>query len=287
MTVTGKFTSGLRRFGSLLVVAAVCGTPAAVMAQLPAKASASTTSRQPPIRSISSSRDIQQHETVLVIGGSMAFGWKDPHNDSYLRRAFVIRSHDTKVDYHYVNHAIPGYTAQRLNQRYPGAYERWLQRNKPQVVVLSWGLENDMSSGHRDSIDTFDRCIKQEVAEALAAHSTVLMVTPPVTKELATTDHRKVQTYIHSEFEMGRSFHSNNVFEFDVYRQMQAYMKAHHQTYKRYYGNCWHPNQAGHELAGRLFADALRKRFGSGPIRYRVSHRSTMPSQSERLGNQV
>lgn len=208
-------------------------------------------------------------ETVDVIGGSMAFGWKDPHNDSYTQRAFTYRSLHTRTHYRYINHALPGYTAQWLNEKYPGRYRSWLQHDRPQVVILTWGLENDMSSRHKDSLRTFQNQIRQEISTALHDHAVVLIVSPPITKLLATTDHRRVTDYIDSEFQVGQSFRNPNVVDIHLLEQMQEYMMAHHQTYRRYYGNAWHPNQAGHELAGRLLVDDLNKRFGSGPILFK------------------
>lgn len=196
----------------------------------------------------------------------MAYGWIDPHNDSYLRRAFASRSKQTHISYRYINHAIPGYTAKWMNQRDAGRYESCLNKDKPQVVVLSWGLENDLSSKHKDSVATFSLQIKKEIATALEHHCVVLIVSPPVTKLLATTDHHRVGQYIYKEFQVGQSFHSQNVVDIHLYQQMWTYMENHHQTYQQYYGNSWHPNRAGHILAGHLLATDLNKKYGSNPI---------------------
>lgn len=221
--------------------------------------------------------DEARTETVCVVGGSMAYGWKDPHNDSYLRRAFAIRSHETTTNYRYISHAIPGFTADHLNAVDPGAYQRWLLEDKPQVVVLSWGLENDMSSHYRDSIPAFQDAIHNEITEALNAHAAVLVVTPPVTELLATTDHRKVTGFIHAEFQSADSFHNPNVTTINVYGQMNHFLSSHHRTVKPYIGNRWHPNGAGHRLAGDLLAHDLNKRFGNGPILYK-GETPTQPS---------
>lgn len=209
--------------------------------------------------------------TVDVFGGSMAYGWVDPHHDSYLRRAFSLRSRETHVPYKYMNHALPGYTAQWMNQKYAGRYTSLLQRDKPQVAVLSWGLENDLSSKHRDSINTFGRQIRKEISVALKHHCVVLIVSPPMTKLLATTDRHKVGAYISKEFQIGQSFHNSHVVDIRLYHQMWMYIKAHHQTYRLYDGNSWHPNDAGHKLAGRLLASDLEKKFGAKPIVFEAS----------------
>ncbi|MDQ0189781.1 SGNH/GDSL hydrolase family protein [Alicyclobacillus cycloheptanicus] len=213
-------------------------------------------------------------ETVDVFGGSMTDGWLDPTRDSFVHRAFQWRSITTPTRYRYMNYAIPGYTALRFSQRYPGRFQRILFHQHPQVVVIAWGLENDMNSRHRDTVRVFGRAVKQEIAQSLRAHAVVLLVTPPVTKELDTVDHRRVYTYIHELFRVGASFHNPNVIDMNVYQQMQSYMKAHHQTYKQYYGNAWHPNRAGHILAGRILARDLQQHFGNGPIQWKPRHSS-------------
>lgn len=208
-------------------------------------------------------------ETVDVFGGSMTYGWVDPANDSFVRRAMATFSADTSTVYYYHNYAIPGFTAQLYEKRWPGRYRRIIQRDRPQAVVLAWGLENDMSSRQHDSVRTFGAAMQREIAQALAAHAVVLLVTPPVTMELSTIDRHRVGQYIHEEFRVGASFHSPDVLNVNVYSQMMGYMHMHHQTYRKYYGNSWHPNRAGHILAGHLLSKDLSRHFGEAPIHWR------------------
>jgi len=213
--------------------------------------------------------DAKPQETVAVFGGSMTDGWLDPRNDSFVRRAFRQRSADTGTNYRYLNYAIPGYTAQRFNEIFPGKYEAILGTTKPEVVVIAWGLENDMNSRYRDSVNTFGSQVHQEIDQALSHHSVVLLVTPPVTQLLETKDRFEVNRYITELFKEGDSFHNMNVVNLDVYHQMQAYMRDHHQTYRLYYGNRWHPNEKGHELAGHILASDLNRTFGNSLIQWR------------------
>ncbi len=232
-------------------------------------ANGQSTGSPPPHKEEVTKNTPPKREVVDVFGGSMAYGWKDPRNISYLQRAFESRSKTTSVQYKYINHAIPGFTAEWLNQRYPGKFEAWLKADHPQIVILSWGLENDMSSVHKDSLPIFSKQIREEVSMALAHHAVVLIITPPVTKLLATKDRSKVLSYIHTEFEVGKSFHSPNVLTIRLFHQFKTYMWDHHQTYKPYFGNAWHPNRAGHKLGGILLAADLEKRFGKGPIEFK------------------
>lgn len=209
------------------------------------------------------------NETVDVVGGSMAHGWLDPHNDSYLRRAFAARSGSTNTTYHYVDHTIIGETPYMLRTSTPGRFTGWLKQDKPQVVVISWGILNSMTSRHKTTMEQFISSLHDEITAALQAHAVVLIVTPPVTKESATYDHEKQAQWMHAMFQMLAAFRSKNIYTIDVYQQMADYLKAHGQTYQNYYGNSWHPNQAGHILAGNILANDLVKTFGVGPITWR------------------
>ncbi|MDQ0190106.1 SGNH/GDSL hydrolase family protein [Alicyclobacillus cycloheptanicus] len=205
-------------------------------------------------------------ETVDVFGGSMAHGWADPHDDSYLKRAFAARQQSTNTNYHIVDRTVDGGQADYFETEKPGLYESDLKTDKPQIVVLSWGLLNDMHA--KSSLAVFDSAIHDQIAKALAVHAVVLLVTPPVTEASQKGDHPMQEVYIAHEIADAQAFHSKNVYVFDVYHQMEAYLKAHHQTWQNYYGDSWHPDAAGHALAGALLANDLVTAFGSGPIRF-------------------
>ncbi len=208
-------------------------------------------------------------ETVDVIGGSMAHGWLDPHDNSYLQRAFTARTQSTNTTYHYVSHTVAGQTPYLLDTKNKSQYLSWLKKDHPQVVVLSFGVENSMSSRHKTTLDQFKKSFHDLIAEALKEHAVVLIVTPPVTQELIVNDRLKTDQWFNQMFQVANAFNSSNLYIEDLYHQMTLYMAAHGKTYKDYYGNSWHPNQAGHALAGSLLANGLVKTFGFGPILFK------------------
>ncbi len=205
-------------------------------------------------------------ETVDVFGGSMAHGWLDPHSDSYVKRAFSARSMSTDTNYKYVDHTIVGETPVRMQES--GKFQLWLKKDRPQIVVLAWGLLNSIASKHKTTVTQFGDAIRDEIADALKAHAVVLIVTPPVVQASATVEHAKQEVFIRKLFSVADSFNNRNVVILDVYHQMEVYIQAHHQTYRMYYGNIWHPNQAGHELAGTLLENDLVLKFGLGAIQF-------------------
>ncbi|MBF8378283.1 SGNH/GDSL hydrolase family protein [Alicyclobacillus mali] len=203
-------------------------------------------------------------EKVMVVGGSMAHGWKDPHDDSYLRRAFAALSASTDTTYVYDDRTVVGGSPVTLDRE--GEYLAWLEEDRPQVVVLSWGLLNDIYD--KTPLAAFRQAIADEIEEALAEHAVVLVVTSPVTKATATYNHAEDEAYMQVESDVVSSFDNPNVYYLDLNRDMTLYMEAHHQTWKMYYGDAWHPNEAGHILAGKLLFDELVSTFGMGPIEW-------------------
>ncbi|WDL97510.1 SGNH/GDSL hydrolase family protein [Alicyclobacillus sp. ALC3] len=204
---------------------------------------------------------------VDVFGGSITYGWVDPTHDSFVQRAVATVAASTGVQYRYHNEAIPGFTAKYYEQRFPGRFGQLIKSDHARVVVLAWGLENDMNS--RRTLDTpqaFAAALHREIVQTLAIHAVALVVTPPVTKQLVTVDHSRVYQYIAAEHQVVNTFHSPNVVWVNVYKQMNQFLIAHHQSYKLYEGNAWHPNRAGHILAGRILAQDLTHRFGRRPM---------------------
>ncbi len=208
-------------------------------------------------------------EAVDVFGGSITYGWVDPTHDSFVQRAVATLAASTGVQYHYHNDAIPGFTAKYYEQKFPGRFGRLIKRDHAQIVVLAWGLENDMNS--RRTLDTpqaFATALRQEIVQTLAIHAVALVVTPPVTKQLVTVDHSRVYQYIAAEHQVVNALHSPNVVWVNLYTQMDQFLIAHHQSYKLYEGNAWHPNRAGHILAGHILAQDLTRRFGRRPMHW-------------------
>jgi lysophospholipase L1-like esterase len=206
-------------------------------------------------------------EKVMIIGGSMAHGWKDPNDDSYLKRAFASLTSTTNTNWVYDDRTKTGASPVDLVAK--GEVQSWIKQDKPQVVVISWGLLNDVSD--KTPVAKFNAAIKSEIQASLAAHAVVVMVTSPVTKDTVLTDHDQIQTYIHNEVADAESFKSSNIHFIDLNATMTTYMQAHHQTWQMYYGDAWHPNQAGHELAGQLLFNQWTQTFGTGPVEFKNS----------------
>lgn len=210
-----------------------------------------------------------QHTTekVMVIGGSMAHGWKDPNDNSYLKRAFKSLSDSTNTTYEYDDRTVIG--GSPVSEDKNGKYAAWLGQDKPQVVVISWGLLNDVYN--HTPIGPFTKAIHDEVQEALDAGAVVLFVTSPVTKATATYNHTQVERYINTEIAQANAFSSPNVYFINLNDDMSVYMAAHGQTWKQYFGDSWHPNQAGHVLAGELLDNDLIGMFGVTPILFQTA----------------
>lgn len=203
-------------------------------------------------------------ERVMVIGGSVAHGWKAAHNDGYLQRAFQAMSDHTPTHYVYYDRTIVGTDGTQLATLYKGRYSAWLAAIRPQVVVISWGLLNDAYT--KVTQVAFRAHLLKETRQALAEHAVVLLVTPPVTKATYTEFRVQQPQYVQSELDVVKIMDSPDVILFNVFAQMKAYLVNHHQTYVPYMGDGWHPNTAGHILAGTLLYQDLRARFGEHPI---------------------
>ncbi len=223
-------------------------------------------------------RAAPQSETVMAIGGSVAYGWVDPHGGGYLKRAFATLSQKAKRNYVFDNKAIIGANSTQLNiTLYKGRYTGWLNTVKPQVVVISWGLLNDCYP--KTPFATFDATIHHEIAAALRQKAVVLMVTPPVTKASYTQYLTLEPKYVNSEVYVADSFNSPNVVVFDVFNQMKAYLAEHHLSYVPYEFGGWHPNAKGHELAGSLLEQDIWLHYGDGPIHFVEPSQTAQKSQ--------
>ncbi|MBX6773569.1 MAG: hypothetical protein IRY83_17765, partial [Chloroflexi bacterium] len=99
----------------------------------------------------------------------------------------------------------------------------------------------------------------------------VLVVSPPVVRASLTTYGPAETRMIAGEFQAAASFHSRNVFLFDLYQQMANYLQKHHQSIDVYAGDNWHPNSTGHALAGNLLFNDLVQAFGTSPITFQAA----------------
>lgn len=118
-------------------------------------------------------------------------------------------------------------------------------------------------------MSTFKQAVHSEISDALKAHAVVLIVSPPVVQALATYYHSEAETWIQAEFQVADSFHNRNVHNINLNAQMDSYLTAHGETYLAYRGDNWHPNEAGHLLAGQLLYNNVLVTFGMNPILYK------------------
>ena len=207
---------------------------------------------------------------VVAVGGSIALGWRDTGwqnwrhgwDGGYLVDAFRWLSRSTGHPYDFIDKAIVGADVKMVTSRYP----RWLREYNPSLVVLSWGLLNDIHVG--TPLPLFEAEIRREIEQALARHAVVFMVTPPVTEVSQTAFRVPIHRFMADELAVARSFHSPDVYIFNVFAQMKHYITAHHQTYWPYVANSWHPNHKGHVLAGHLLYWDIRKQLGLRPAHF-------------------
>ena len=183
---------------------------------------------------------------VMVIGGSVAHGWDDKVGGGYLRRAF-----DHYPTYQYIDKTIVGANSTQLQETlYKGDYETWLKEYRPNVVVISWGLLNDCLPDTPKA--NFDKYLRVEITQALASHAMVYVVSPPVTIASYTKYLVRQQRYVNDELHVVRQIKSPNLYFFNVFDQMKAYLRNHHLSVYDFGTNTWHPDAEGHIIAARL-----------------------------------
>lgn len=208
-------------------------------------------------------------ETVMVVGGSSARGWADPNHNSYLRRGFDLLAKATHVNYRYVDQSIPGSPAVNVG---PSTFAGWLSTNKPDVVVISWGILDDINAN--TPIPEFQRAIRDQIAQSLKTQAVVLVVTPPVVPANALRWHHQFEAYVTAEQQVVDSFSSANVHWFGLNRDMASFLAKNHRFSSSYAVKGWHPNTLGHTLAGQLLANELARAIGSHPIEFHSSSHS-------------
>ncbi len=236
---------------------AAFGPPAS---HAPAQNPGAATAASPASRQLQQ-KGVQKPISVMTIGGSVAHGWNDTkQGGGYLVRAFRALSARTKIPYHIVDRTVVGSNALQVATKYP----LWLKTVHPQVVVISWGGLND--AWPRTPFSRYEAEVNREIRLALASHASVLVVTPPVTRASYTQYRVGEPLYLDREMSAALQFHSPNVHIFDVFDQMKAYLKEHHQTYVPYMANGWHPNSRGHILAGHILYHDMRAAFGLSPV---------------------
>lgn len=199
---------------------------------------------------------------VLIIGSSVAAGWKDNRVDGgYLHRAFRAISDISNNRFDVYDKAIPGEGVESIKDK----YENWLDTIQPNIVVVAWGGLDDLHD--KTPLSEFDAQVKWEITLALAHDARVFVVTSPISRASYTTYKVAQQQLFNNEMATAESFNSPDVYVFNIFDQMKAYLRNHDETYVPYMGDGWHPNAAGHELAAQLLVNDWSQRFGSATIK--------------------
>ncbi|GMA58293.1 hypothetical protein GCM10025858_27960 [Alicyclobacillus sacchari] len=109
---------------------------------------------------------------VMAIGGSIAHGWDDtPSLGGYLARTFRSLSRN-RTTYVFTNESSegkgPSYYVTRMNEL--------LTKDKPNLVVISFGMLNDLFDHH--PMSKMNQDVVEEVRDALAHNAQVVLITP-------------------------------------------------------------------------------------------------------------
>lgn len=188
---------------------------------------------------------------VLAIGGSVAWGFNDKPDGGYLLIAMQNLNAEMHSDYVLYNKSIVGDGPLRYGNR----FYKEMNEIHPNILIISWGMLDDISN--KTPITAFESKVHQEISYALWHHVAVFVVTPPETN--ATYEEYPVQEkqFCQAEMDVASSFHNPNVYEFHLLSDMENYIAKNHLNYQNFAGNGWHPNAAGHELAGTLLTEEI------------------------------
>lgn len=192
---------------------------------------------------------------VVAVGSSSAAGYGDEPGKGYLTRAFDLLSQYKHANYQFVNDSWSGHGPTQDKK----VFQLALQQVKPSMVVIAYGLLNDL---HRHTpLPAFKQALHNEISEALSRNAVVVLTTPPATKATYTEFKDTEPLYIDAEIEVARSFNNPNVYVFNLTQQMEDYLAKHHQTWAPYNLDGWHLNPAGHKLAAELLAQDMNAAF--------------------------
>ncbi|MCL6442862.1 MAG: SGNH/GDSL hydrolase family protein [Alicyclobacillus sp.] len=252
-----------QRWKWLMGAAAVCALAALVSAiDIRMRVSTATTDAAPAAASAKSGAEPptsaavaleKRHELKIVaFGGSSAQGYDDPKLYGYLPRALDQVSSALHISIQFINKAKSGETAPMAMP----TYDPTLHQLKPDVVILSWGILNEVSKKTPESM--WQQVIRKEVSLALKEGADVWVVTPPATPATYVGhDVEPEQQFAQLEASAALSVNSNRVHVFDLMDDMKAYFASHHLSYKPYESNNWHMNHAGHVLAGHILGNDI------------------------------
>ncbi|GLV14429.1 hypothetical protein Heshes_21130 [Alicyclobacillus hesperidum] len=223
-----------------------------VTAALAILVTAEPTARTPAGASLT---NVSQHLSsvrVMAIGGSIAHGWDDtPSLGGYLARTFRSLSQN-QTTYVFTNESSegkgPSYYVTRMNAL--------LAKDKPNLVVISFGMLNDLFDHH--PISEINQDVVAEVRDALAHDAQVVLVTPPVVGASYVEFKTQEGPTLTSEIRAVEALRNPNVHVVDLFSQMKTYLREHHQTWEMYAADGWHPNAAGHALAASILTADLK-----------------------------
>jgi len=200
--------------------------------------------------------------SVLIIGGSAADGWLDRTHQGYVVRGLKDYARAEGIRVAIVNHAIPG--ARVVNPTVARWFGRWVYDVGPgAIVVIAWGMLNDLKRHTPDA--AIMRALRHQIGLALAAHDTVLIVTPPATRASYRPFRRVEPHLIADELSVARAFHSRRLFIVNVFHRERTYLARHRTPITRVTRGPFHPNTAGARLGGELLALQLEKIWGPPP----------------------
>ncbi|NMP22463.1 SGNH/GDSL hydrolase family protein [Sulfobacillus harzensis] len=208
---------------------------------------------------------------TVIIGGSAAKGWHDRTGESYIDRALAQYAGQAHVGFKLENRAIPG--APVTDGAIKAQFPRWMTTTRGGVVVIAWGLLNDIRL--KTPRKAILQQVHREIRLALDTHHRVLVVSPPATLATLTFD-RASQAGLWSQIiREATDFHNPNVYVANVMAPMERYIAAHHQSPKLYMDGKWDPNTRGHILAGQFLLKQLDRLWKGGiPAYYPPSTRS-------------
>jgi hypothetical protein len=197
--------------------------------------------------------------SAVIIGGSTAAGWRDGAGPGYVVRG--LRRYGAMAGVRFVikNHAIPG--ARVVNPLTARDLGGWLSAaGQGAVLVVAWGMLNDLRL-RTPRVRVAD-ALGHQIRAGLDAGDAVLVVTPPATRATFEEDRASEASLVHEEIRVARSFQTRRVAVADVFSAMKAYLAVHQSSYKNLMADRSHPNTAGHRLASRILAAALRRLWG-------------------------
>jgi len=192
---------------------------------------------------------------VLIVGGSAAAGWVDRGGLGYVARGVIGYGAQAGFDFQVTNRAIPG--APVVDGTVKQHLGQWVRRLGPGgVVVLAWGLLNDMRLGTRPA--RIRQALARQIRTALRASDVVVVVTPPVTRPPLVQALRRESRLVILEIATAQSLHWPRVYVANVFRKQRRYPRAHHLADKPLLHGLWDPDTKGHRLAGRLLMRTFR-----------------------------